>query len=124
MSDTNKTKRRRKPTLKVVEGGLSAFGDFNASEAPDIASFEGSVGYHPCLAEAECFLKALDPAATQFTFQTFDDDQEREDKVLAKILHGTLTEHFAYLEQLNAVRAGAYVTVNETDLAGRRPRTS
>jgi hypothetical protein len=39
--------------------------------------------------EAERFLIALDPCATYFSFQTFDDDASRKDD-LAYILHGSL----------------------------------
>jgi hypothetical protein len=39
---------------------------------------------------AERFLAALDPNATRFTFQTFDDDESRDDESLAQIHHGAL----------------------------------
>jgi hypothetical protein len=87
--------------------------------------------------EAKRFLKALDPTATRWTFQIFDDDKERkkaraeENKQrkqakqpllkdpFAKFLHGALDEHFDELARLNAQRAGIFVTVNETDFNGR-----
>lgn len=68
---------------------------------------------------AEHFLACLDPKATWFSFQTFDDNQERKDRKLARIFHGTLTEHAAELARLNAKGAGIFVTVNETNGKGR-----
>ena len=38
----------------------------------------------------------------------------------ARIFHGTLDEHRRDLRSLNEVRAGIFVTVNETDLKGRK----
>jgi hypothetical protein len=73
----------------------------------------------PDLTEAARFLTALDPTATKFCFQTFDDSKARRDRTLTKILHGTLAEHAAELERLNQKGAGIFVTVNETDGAGR-----
>ena len=93
--------------------------------------------------EAERFLELLDPTATSFTFQTFDDDEERREvrkrenaevnkrrkekglKALklkdpfAHIIHGTLNERWKELCKLNAQRAGIFITVNETDGKGR-----
>jgi hypothetical protein len=68
--------------------------------------------------EAEKFLKALDAETDKFTFQTFD--EQGEDKSLVKILHGTLDQHYAKLVELSKAGAGVYVTVNETDLKGRK----
>jgi hypothetical protein len=70
--------------------------------------------------QAERFLHALDPGATRFTFQTFDDNQERDDKSLAKIHHGTLNQQWRTLVRLNEARAGVFITVNETDFQGRK----
>jgi putative DNA primase/helicase len=70
-------------------------------------------------AEAERFLKALDPTARRFTFQTFDDVKGRDDKNLARVLHGTLAELFEILKDLNDRGACISVTVNETDFRGR-----
>jgi hypothetical protein len=69
--------------------------------------------------EAARFLALLDPTATRFTFQSFDDAKSRKDGRLARILHGTLDEHFAELARLNARGAGIFVTINETDFKGR-----
>src|SRR5215831_14093345 len=81
----------------------------------------------PDRAEAERFLAALDPKATKFSFQCFDDRKERKEKrkaegkkdPLARLLHGTLAEHWNTLVKLNEKGAGIYVTLNETDFKGR-----
>ena len=70
--------------------------------------------------EAERFLKALDPQATNCTFQTFDDNADRKDPKLVRILHGTLAQHEPELRRLSSLGAGIFVTVNETDGKGRR----
>lgn len=70
------------------------------------------------LNEIECFLEALDPQG-QFTFQTFDDTQRKE-VYLAKVFHGTFQEHRKELARLNRSGAGIFVTVNQTDLKGRK----
>jgi hypothetical protein len=72
------------------------------------------------LGDAERFLQALDPDSDFFTFQTLDDNQDRKDKTLARVLHGTLTKCGAELAELNARGAGVFVTVNATDGQGRR----
>ena len=81
----------------------------------------------PDRTEAERFLKALDPSAERFTFQTFDDDPERRDRrretgekdPLAKIKHGTLAQHWRALVKLNDQGAGIFFTVNVTNFEGR-----
>src|SRR5262245_25529306 len=70
--------------------------------------------------EAERFLNLLDPGAAYFTFQAFDDDQERGDKKLARVIHGTLNDSWNELVSLNDRGAGIFITVNETDLQGRK----
>ena len=65
------------------------------------------------------FLSRLDENASFFTFQTFDDNAERKNRSLAKIFHGSLEEHFSELRSLQKRGAGVFVTVNETDGAGR-----
>lgn len=72
------------------------------------------------LSEATRFLKTLDPAAAAFTFQTFDDNRDRKRKELTRILNGSLEKHAQELARLNADGAGIYVTVNQTDLRGRK----
>lgn len=74
----------------------------------------------PDLKETERFLQALDPATATFTFQTFDDNRDRHDKRLVRLLHGTLEQHASTLQQLNAQGAGIFVTINATDFKGRK----
>jgi hypothetical protein len=66
---------------------------------------------------ARVFLRALGGGVS--TFQTFDDCAARKDRTLARVLHGTIEEHFAGLECLNNRGAGIFVTVNRTDGKGR-----
>lgn len=74
----------------------------------------------PDYAEAERFLKLLDPIATSWTFQTFDDDKKRKDGSLVSVLHGSLEERRDELAELNQRGAGVFVTVNKTDGNGRK----
>lgn len=71
------------------------------------------------LAEAQRFLKLLDPETDEFTFQTFDDSDEKR-QYLARIFHGTLEQHAHSLSRLNEQGAGVFVTINKTDLRGRK----
>lgn len=52
------------------------------------------------------------------TFQVFPDNNEVPGH--AQIIHGTLEEHRAKLEQLNENGMGIFYTVNQTDLQGRK----
>ena len=70
--------------------------------------------------DAVRFLAALDPQAKSFTFQTFDDDPSRKVDTLACIKHGSLIQLWPKLVQLNNRGAGIFVTVNATDLKGRK----
>ena len=72
------------------------------------------------LTVAGAFLRILDPNTDQFTFQTFDDNSDRNDPKLARILHGSLEKHWDTLVKLNYAGAGIFVTVNETNLKGRK----
>lgn len=65
------------------------------------------------------FLTLLDESAARFSFQTFDDSPAKRPD-LARIFHGTLAEHGAELSALNARGCGVFVTINETDLHGRK----
>jgi hypothetical protein len=69
--------------------------------------------------EAKRFLALLDPDAAFFTFQTFDDDRERKNEYLTRVIHGTLDECWLELARLNERGAGIFVTVNATDGNGR-----
>jgi RepB DNA-primase from phage plasmid len=66
---------------------------------------------------ARKFLDAL--GAGTFAFQTFDDDAARKSRSLARVLHGTIDQHFSVLENLNARGAGIFATINRTDGKGR-----
>src|SRR5688572_21975584 len=67
------------------------------------------------------FLRTLDPDAEGFTFQTWPDRQEdKDDKRLVRVLHGSLKEHANQLVDLNRRRAAVAVTMNETDLKGTK----
>jgi len=72
------------------------------------------------LPEARLYLDALGGPDARFTFQTFDDDAGRKSRSLARVFHGRLDEHAGALARLNAGGAGVFVTVNETDLRGRK----
>lgn len=67
---------------------------------------------------AQRFLCALDSSGI-FSFQTFDDDKNRKNQTLARVLHGTFVEHAAALTDLNRRGAGVFVMVNQGDLKGR-----
>lgn len=69
---------------------------------------------------AKGFLNKLDPNTSNFTFQTFDDNKDRKDPKLIRILNGTLEEHATALINLNAKGAGVFITVNQTDGTGRK----
>ena len=99
------------------------------------------------LTDAQFFLDLLGGPNARWTFQTFDDSKRRREEraeaakaaraagkskaeiekaskdPFARIFHGTLDEHRRDLRSLNEVRAGIFVTVNETDLKGRKART-
>jgi hypothetical protein len=76
---------------------------------------------------ADLHLRFLAPSTERFTFQTFTDCPAKRDDYrakgigdpLARILHGSLAEHWSVLAKLSSAGAGIYVTVNETDLDGR-----
>jgi hypothetical protein len=72
----------------------------------------------PDLEQARKFLELLDPDAEQFSFQTFDDSEQKRGH-LAKVLHGTLDDVAPQLLALQKRGAGVFVCVNETDLQGR-----
>lgn len=73
----------------------------------------------PNLKIAQKFLDFLDPGGS-FTFQLFDDDHSKRDRRLAVMLHGTLKDHWNEICRLQKQGAGVYVTVNQTDLKGRK----
>jgi hypothetical protein len=68
---------------------------------------------------AEEFLAALDPKATKWTFQTFDDNADRKDEGFTQVLNAGLGFLWSTLARRNRQGAGIFVTVNQTDLGGR-----
>ena len=80
------------------------------------------IKFEPDRDEAEAFLNALDPVTDQFTFQTFDDNQDRKDGSRVRILYGSLAEHWGTLAAINCSGCGVYITVNEIDLQGRKKK--
>lgn len=69
--------------------------------------------------QAADFLLALAPSTKLFTFQTYDDSPQKRPH-LAAIRHGTLDECLPWLSAQNAAGAGVFVTINETNLKGRK----
>ena len=77
--------------------------------------------------QAARFLLLLDETAESFTFQTFTDCKTQRDTgrkngqgdQLARVIHGSLEHCWRGLCRLNDQGADVYVTVNETDGAGR-----
>ena len=70
-------------------------------------------------AEAKTFIELIAPDGL-VTFQTFDDNQERKDPGITSVRHGTLEQHFDHLVRYSAKGAGIFVTVNKTNLKGRK----
>ena len=70
--------------------------------------------------EAIKFLSILAPGENNFSFQTFDDNADRKNENLSGISHGSISEHWNELDALNQQGAGVFVTVNRTDLKGRK----
>lgn len=70
----------------------------------------------PDLKLAEKFLQFIDSNSDQHTFQTFDDNADRKDKSLNRIFNGTIHDYFNQLVELNLRGAGAYFTVQGTDV--------
>lgn len=68
---------------------------------------------------ASRFLQILDPSATKFTFQIFDDRKPKR-KNLSQVLSGSLSALWPRLKALNKIGAGVHVTVQESDLFGRK----
>ena len=73
----------------------------------------------PNIEAAQKFLELLDSERVTWTFQTFDDNQNRKSSALARILHGRLDQHKSDLVALNKKGAGIFVCVNPTDGKGR-----
>ena len=69
--------------------------------------------------EARRFLQAIDPITENFTFQCFN-DKGRDSVYSPKVLNGALEERWNELVRRNNAGQGIYVTVNQTDLKGRK----
>ena len=93
--------------------------EVNSDEYGNDLGADGPAGLVPDREQAERFLSWLDPGATKFTFQAFDDTKRKSPR-LAQVLHGTLDELWPTLVELNERGAGIFVTVNETDFKGRK----
>ena len=81
----------------------------------------------PSRRTANSHLHLLAPGTDRFTFQSYTDCREKRDGYkaqgkrdpFARILHGTLAQHWDELARLSTAGAGICVTVNETNLRGR-----
>ncbi|MDP1772132.1 MAG: AAA family ATPase [Methylobacter sp.] len=116
----------RKPNWKSTgaarryTAGLRTAMAAKTQEQPKAAHTVDAVNLDIDFTEAERFLTILDESADQFTFQTFDDNKERKDKSLIRVLNGSFDQHKKELAELNSKGAGIFVAVNETDLTGRK----
>ena len=73
------------------------------------------------LNESDRFLSVLDPEAEEHTFQTFQDSKTSgKDAFPAQVFSGSLTKCSPDLEHASARGFGVFVTVNTTDLRGRK----
>jgi RecA-family ATPase len=124
--DKKASKTRAKQQVVIEKPSV----ELPAPEQPVAAPVEPITKYNPVThplpadvadrEEACRFLRLLDPSTDRFTFQTFDDNHDRKDPELTRIIHGTLDQHFDRLSLLNANGAGVFVTVNETNFKGRK----
>ena len=108
--DSNGGTPHARPGADLQEGDTTAAGGQPRSNG-------GYVTHDKVMAST--FLSGLDPTATRFTFQTFDDNKDRKSKALARVLHGTLDGCFAELTRLNNLGAGIFITISETNFLGR-----
>ena len=69
--------------------------------------------------EAKRFLNIIGPDGN-VTFQTFDDNKNRKNPKLTKIIHGATEENFSELVRLNQAGAGIFVMINQGDGKGRK----
>jgi putative DNA primase/helicase len=114
-------------SLVEAERGVAHLGDSvqnTADHAASPTSPTATPSHNPLLTHA--FLKALDPTATRFTFQLFRDPKHRKNdpnpRGLHLIHHCTASDACALAEKWNTLEHGygLYVTINETDLGGRK----
>jgi DNA primase RepB-like protein len=69
--------------------------------------------------QAGAFLRFLDPEASRFTFQIYDDGSAKRPE-MAAWFHGSLDALWGELCRLSRAGAGIFVTINETDFKGRK----
>lgn len=80
---------------------------------------DGDIDLTIDLHEAQRFLELLDPGASEFTFLTFDDKKQKRQWMVQQY-HSDLLSVAEELTDLNEAGAGVYVTVQRTDLLGRK----
>lgn len=95
-----------------------------------MADYSASQNQNQDKAAAAAFLEALSGKENSvFTFQTFDDDHDREalrrasktaENPFARVRNGTLDQCWPGMSMLNQNGGGVFVTVNETDGNGRK----
>lgn len=66
--------------------------------------------------EVSKFFRVLYPADSKFTFQTFS---KTDPTINAKILHGSLDDHWSTLQESNSAGSGVYTMVNPGNGSGR-----
>lgn len=93
--------------------------DLNDIPGPNHALIDDKIEAKVNIAEADRFLKLLDPITTNFEFRSFDDNVDRDSPTLLRVFHGPLVRHATELKRLNRKGAGIFVTVNATDRKGR-----
>jgi hypothetical protein len=112
-------------TIEKAPGACDTEGfdtDTNKAYSATVPAPGKAIVLTPDKATAQRYLTLLDELTEEFTFQTFDDNKERKvkDGDLARIFNGTLDQHYDQLVELNQRGAGVFITVNQTDLKGRK----
>ncbi len=104
------------------EAGEGFYTNTNKAESAIVPALGKMIVLTPDKIAAQRYLTLLDESSEDFTFQTFDDNKEHKvkDGNLARIFNGTLDQHYDKLVELNQRGAGIFVTVNKTDLKGRK----
>ncbi|MGH6639247.1 MAG: DNA-primase RepB domain-containing protein, partial [Polaromonas sp.] len=75
----------------------------------------------PDIRQAKRFLVFLDPEASAFTFQIFPDIHKTKERINAATHRsGSFTSLEPWLSEMNRQGFGVFVTINRTDLKGRR----
>jgi len=82
---------------------------------------ESEAELQPDRSQAMKYLTLLDEDVENFTFQTFDDRKGKKKRTnLTRVLNSSLENCMKQLTDLNKQGAGVFVTVNETNLSGRK----